>query len=114
MGKLGLLFCVGLAAGCINARLGDLSIMSSKNIPMTGISVLKPNVEAKDCRTRIFPFTNPPYIMPSVEDAADLAIEQAEGANSLVNSVTHLKAWNAVLVAQWCFHVKGDAARIEP
>ena len=113
MSRTALLLALGMTLGCVNARLGDLSVMSSKNIGMTSAEVIKQGVAAKDCRTRPFPLTGPPYITPSVEDAADRAIEQADGANGLTNAVIHLKAWNAILVAQWCFHVKGDAVRIE-
>ena len=80
---------------------------------MTGMVVLEAGVEAKDCRTRPFPFTGPPYIAPSVEDAADRAIEQVKDANALTDAVVHLNAWDFLLVARWCYHVKGDAAKIE-
>jgi len=92
---------VALFAGCISARLGDLTLVSNQNVD-TAASPGRA-VEGKDCIIDWFGAG----VMPSLEEAVDDAQRQGGGGGNALSNVAIYFDQN--VFGKKCYRVKGQA-----
>lgn len=101
-----ILFLGSLLSGC-TARIGDLSLVSTKNIDLskskldmsTGV-----NVFGEDCKHSLVG-------LPNLEAAIDDALQKGTG-NVLVDEVTEFKSIWVLIGSIQCYKVKGTAYKL--
>ena len=99
--------CLLLFVGCMQRdRVGDLTILASKNISTLEGAQNMGVFEGKDCRT-VYPFVPPR--MPSQEEALDKAVE-AGGGNAMIDAVIYFKPASCVF-DDICWEVKGTVIK---
>jgi hypothetical protein len=105
-----LLACLA-SAGC-TTRLGDLTIVTPKNLPQE-FQIVQENVEGKECLAQILIIplgtTN-----PTIDGAIDAALEKAPGADALVNASIYTDLIFTFFFNQSCVRINGDAIRTRP
>jgi hypothetical protein len=106
-----LLPCLALLlSGCVT-RIGDLTVASTRNIDLSNahLNVKEGTREvAEDCRPSFLGF---PLGLPSVSDAADKALAKGHG-NIMVDEVTRIDSWDALIVGQNCYQVEGTVLSV--
>jgi hypothetical protein len=94
--------------GC-TTRLGDFSVLSTKNVDVTG---LKPGdrMVGEDCQTIIlYPYF--PLGEPNWKNAMDQALEKGKG-DVMVDIVLTVKAWGIPLIfGQNCIEIEGTVSQ---
>jgi hypothetical protein len=101
---------IGLS-GCMNQRVGDLTLVSSKNVDLTYAHLdarQGQRVVGKDCK---WAFLGIPTGTPSLKDAIDNALEKGN-TNLMVDEVTRLQTQNYVIVGKTCYVVEGTALSV--
>ena len=103
-----LLLCV--AGGC-TTRLGDFTVLSTKNIDLTNFSTegaeKAPPVVGVDSKIIVIL----PGAPPNVKEAVDRALE-GNNAQMLTNAVIYYRYWYVPYICgEWAFEVKGNAVR---
>jgi hypothetical protein len=95
-------------AGC-TTRIGDLTIVTPKNLPQQ-FDVVQKDVEGKECLSQILIIplgtTN-----PTIDGAIDAALEKAPGADALVDASVYADMIFTLFFNQSCVRIKGDAIR---
>jgi hypothetical protein len=92
-------------AGC-SIRLGDFTGLSTKNVPI--MYTQGSTVEGRDCKFNVL---GVPLGHPNLKDAIDQAI--GSRGNALVNEVTYVNGWTAILFGQQCYEVKGEVTTVQ-
>ncbi|MFI3278342.1 MAG: hypothetical protein SNH13_00575 [Rikenellaceae bacterium] len=85
-----------LCVSCTH-RIVDFTIISTKNVPIDGVSTLKSGeikVKGQDAK---YMFLTIPLGTPDLKEAVDDAIEKAPGAVALSNGVVYTSWWYAIL-----------------
>lgn len=93
-----------ILTACQTHRIGDLSIVANRNVPMDP-AVLQTGLRGEDCAFDSFG-------VPSLEEAIDRAQRQVPEANALTNAKVELRVELYVLLTRRCFIVTGDAVQI--
>lgn len=107
------LFATLLILGACTARIGDLTLISTKNIDLNSSRLDAregKRVEGEDCV--YWPLGLIPLGLPNLEEAVDEALEKGNG-NILVDQVTYQKGYYFVIASVSCIQVEGtvlDAA----
>lgn len=74
-----------LAAGCTSQRIGDFTLLSTKNIDITQIDTFERAGSRQDARDMKNSFAVYVGAVPSMEEAVDEAMEQISGCRALVD-----------------------------
>lgn len=110
-GSLLIITVVLLCGGCVN-RLGDFTLISTKNVDFSDASVDIKNgkrVTGDDCRAIVLFF---PLGAPSMKEAVDDALEKSE-SNLLIDQVTYVKSWYIPFIfGQSCYLAEGTAVKV--
>ncbi len=88
-------------------RIVDFTIISTKNVPIDGISTLKSGdtkVKGQDAK---YMFLTIPLGTPDLKEAVDDAIEKTPGAVALSNGVVYTSWWWAILTGCTKYVVEG-------
>lgn len=97
--------------GC-TGHVANLSLVSTRTIDLERVS-LDPRkgqrVTGDDCGYALLGII--PFTVPSLEDAVDDALEQAQG-NVLVEAGSTASFFHAILFSQSCIEVSGTALKI--
>ena len=96
---------LGASAGCTN-RIGDLTLVSTKNIDLSNVSIdvrAGKRVTGEDCAW--WPLGIPIRI-PTLEGAVDDALEKG-GGNVMIDQVTWQSGYTFILVAYSCVRSEG-------
>ena len=93
-------------AGC-TTRIGDLTILSTKNIPAE-VNQIRANVEGRDCAHTIL-FIPIGTMNPTIDGAIDSALDQVPGADAMIDMTLKRHAWTVLLYTQACVTVEGTA-----
>lgn len=93
-----------LTACALKARMGDFTVISTKNIPTPAHSVKGKDVEGKSCVTMVFAI--PLGEMPNVENALDEALRKADG-DIMVDAVVTTEYTNYILWGKSCIYARG-------
>jgi hypothetical protein len=107
-GLVGLSLAACCAAGCAT-RVGDFTIVSTKNVEISRVDLKKVdftrNVEGQDTRWWVLfiPFGPP----PNLKEAVDRCLEQGRG-DFMTSAVIYSHAWHAIVVGREAIQVKGD------
>lgn len=99
-------------AGC-TYRIGDLTLVSTKNIDITDIGTLKTKgerIEAKDCAYSLLGLI--PLGQPTLQEAVDNALEKGHG-NMLIDQVTYRTAFYMIIMGQTCIKVEGTVINVK-
>ncbi len=105
--------CCTLLLGSCSHRLFDVTMISSKNVPIGQEITLKQadqRVTGVDSKGMILTF---PLGIPDVKEAVDKAIEQYPGAVALSNAVVKSKYWNAIFYGKTKYVVEGNPVYID-
>jgi hypothetical protein len=95
-----------LATGCAT-RIGDFTLVSSKNVDLTHGADFKRSavrVKAEDTVTLIL---GVPIGLPNMKTALDHAIEKTPGAVALVDGVITQKRYDFIIFGQLGYEVEG-------
>ncbi len=106
-------FCCTLLLGGCSHRLFDVTLISSKNVPLGQEVTLKQadqRVTGVDSKGMILTF---PLGIPDVKEAVDDAIEKYPGAVALSNAVVKSKGWNAIFYGKTKYVVEGNPVYID-
>ena len=104
--KLAALLVAALMAGCAH-RLGDFTVISSKNVDLTRGADFKrgpARVKGDDMRAVVLFI---PIGLPNVKEALDDAIEKTPGAVALVDAVVTRKSFWFLVGGVGGFEVEG-------
>ncbi len=104
--SLSLVAALLVLSGC-KTRVGDLTILSTKNIPAE-ITQIRAGVEGEDCVTFLL-FIPVGTQNPTIDGAIDDALDQVPGADALIDATIKASGWTALLVSQSCVTVEGTA-----
>lgn len=74
-----------LASGCTSQRIGDFTLLSTKNIDISKIDELERVGSRQDARDMRSNFMISIGAVPSMEEAVDEAMEQIPGCRALVD-----------------------------
>jgi hypothetical protein len=101
------MLCIAASAstGC-TTRLGDLSVMSNRN--MSAPIVKGPRVNGSDCIWHVFGI---PFGTPNIEAATDDAMHDDPQAEFMTDVTLKASAWSVLLLGQSCYEVEGTLAR---
>ena len=88
-------------------RIGDLTILSTKNIPAE-INQIRSNVEGREC-AHMFLFFPIGTMNPTIDGAIDDALDQVAGADAMSDVTIKSYAWTIILYTQSCVTVEGTA-----
>jgi len=102
---------VCLLGGC-SLRMGDLQIISSKNVALNPDPIRR-SVEGKDCVYRLLGLIPLGSWIPNVEEAMDDALASVPDGNILTDVAIYSDFFTAIIVSQQCLRVKGDIGRLE-
>jgi len=102
---LGTLFAL-LATGC-SMRIGDFTMVSSKNVDMTHGADFKRSAVRVKADDSVPIILGIPMGAPNMKTALDRAIEKTPGAIGLVDSVVTQKVFNFVIFGQLGYEVEG-------
>jgi hypothetical protein len=109
-----ILFCLVLVSwvglGC-SFRMGDLNIVSSKNVALNP-EPIRHGVEGRDCAYRFLFFIPLGSWIPNTEEAMDRAMEKVPQANLMTNIAIYRQKVFTLLVNMDCFEVKGDLGEL--
>jgi len=111
--SIALLVLSTMATGCVY-RVGDLTLVSTKNIDLTDVSLdvrQGQRKRAEDCRFALFNLI--PFGLPNLEEAVDRALE-AGGGNIMVDEVTEFKTTWVVVGRINCWVAEGTVLNIPP
>ena len=103
-----LLLAVSLCLSACTTRIGDLTILSTKNIPAE-MTVIREGVEGKDCSNIILLLIPIGTMNPTIDGAIDDALDKVPGADALIDVTIKQYAWTAILFTQACVTVEGTA-----
>jgi hypothetical protein len=108
------LACLSAAAiafsGCA-FRMGDLSIVSSKNVALNP-EPIKRSAEGKNCLYFLLGLIPITGFVPNLEEAMDQAIEQVADGNLLTDIAIYNEFTYFVVASEQCIRVKGDVGRV--
>ena len=108
--RLGLFAVVALLATGCSLRLGDMSVISNRNVSLEKVDLdalpQTKNVTGKDTK---FLFLFIPFGVPHLEDAVDDALNKGDG-DVLVDAVIHARNW-WFLVGQTGYEVTGTVVK---
>jgi len=94
-------------SGC-TTRIGDLTILSTKNIPAE-VTTIRENVEGKDCANIVLLLIPIGVMNPTIDGAIDDALDKVPGADALIDVTIKSYAWTVLLFTQQCVTVEGTA-----
>jgi hypothetical protein len=97
-------------SGCA-FRMGDLSIVSSKNVALNP-EPIKRSVEGKNCLYFLLGFIPIMGFVPNIEEAMDQALAQVPDGNLLTDIAVYSEMTYFVVASEQCIRVKGDAGKI--
>jgi len=103
------IFCLAfvlLSLGGCYLRLGDFTLVSTKNLGRT-YSPVSQRVSGEDCSHRLL-FIPLGSLNPSIEEAADRAVRKATGADMLTNVSVYRDLLDLYIYARTCARVEGD------
>ena len=103
-----MLLVVSLGLSACTTRIGDLTILSTKNIPAE-MTVIREGVEGKDCANIILLLIPIGTLNPTIDGAIDDALDKVPGADAMIDITIKQNAWTAILFTQSCVTVKGTA-----
>lgn len=103
----GLILCASLLVldGC-SARLGDFTVLSTKNVDVSGLKQGE-RITGEHCVNRVLGF---PLGEISWKTAMDQALEKGKG-NVMVDAVVTYKHWTVILFAEDCVLMEGTVSR---
>lgn len=93
------------AEGC-TTRLGDFTMLSTKNVNVSGVKQ-GDRQSGEDCVNHVFFI---PLGQPDMKNAIDRALEKGKG-DILIDSVFSAKGWSAVLFGESCYVVEGTVSQ---
>lgn len=105
---IGLLCLAGL--GCAQ-RLGSLTLMSTKNLPLTP-KPLAQKVQGEDCVHQVL-FIPIGSLNPNLQDAIDKAIAQVPGGNAMTDLSIHEDILFLEIYNRICLRVDGNVVAFE-
>ena len=110
MRRAGILALVSglLCLSACTTRIGDLTILSTKNIPAE-MTVIREGVEGKDCSNVILLLIPVGTLNPTIDGAIDDALDKVPGADALIDVTIKSHAWTMILFTQSCVTVEGTA-----
>lgn len=106
-GMLMLLLALVAISGC-TTRIGDLTILSTKNIPAE-TTIIRENVQGKECANIVLLLIPIGTMNPTIDGAIDDALDKVSGADALIDVTIESYAWTAILFTQSCVTVEGTA-----
>ena len=95
-----------LITGCTH-RIGDFTVVSSKNIDMTHVADFKRGATRVKGEDSVPIILAVPAGFPNMKTALDRAIEKTPGAVALTDAVITQKAFSFILFGQSGFEVEG-------
>ena len=98
--------CALLLAGCVSARIADLTLVSNQSVGRLPDPVAR-NVEGEDCKVN---WTG--SLFPSLDEAIDRAHARVPEGNALASVTVYFKRTSFILFVQNCYRVKGDVVHI--
>jgi len=101
-----------MVTGCA-FRLGDLSVLSTKNTALP-IKPVKSTVEGEDCETRLLglvPISG--SLFPNIDEAMDQAMAKVPAGNIMTSIALYDDRASFLLVSKICLRVKCDVGVIE-
>jgi hypothetical protein len=105
---LGLMLIVALA-GC-TTRIGDLTVASPKNVPVT-FDVVKKGIEGKDCAYQLLSLIPIGTLNPTMDGALDEALAKVEDADALTDASFYNDILITLIFNSNCIRVEGTAIR---
>jgi len=103
-------FLIVAVTGCSSVRMGDMSVISTRNVSLDKIDLDKmpqvKNVIGEDSK---FIFLFIPFGIPTLEEAVDNALVKG-GGDIMIDSVFYRKGW-WFLVGQTTIQVKGNVIK---
>jgi len=109
---LSILLGIAMAASGCAFRMGDLQIVSDKNVAINP-EPIKRGVEGSSCIYFLLGLIPVNGIVPNVEEAMDRAMEKTPEGNILTDVAVYSDVVYAILFSSSCLRVKGDVGRIE-
>lgn len=106
------LVCALVLCGGCSLRMGDLQIISSKNVAVNPEPIQR-GVEGKDCVHWLLGLIPLGSLVPNVEEAMDEAMQQVPEGNVLTDVAIYRDSFTVILVSRTCLRVKGDIGRLE-
>lgn len=94
--------------GC-SRRIMDFTMISTRNIEMSGFSEPQRRVKGTSCVPVIFG----PLGVPNMEDAIEDAIDEVPGADALVDGVLTQQN-NSFLFGSYCYVIEGSPISTRP
>ena len=107
VGRWALVLCTLSSLTACTTRIGDLTILSTKNIPAE-VEKIQASVEGRDC-TRLILFIPIGTLNPTIDAAIDDALSDYPEADALIDLTIEQKVWTALLYTEGCVIVKGTA-----
>ena len=104
--RVGLLSSVVALSACVT-RLGDLTILSTKNVATTA-NVIKRGVEGRDCVNLLLFIPISGRLNPSVDEAMSDAMSKVPGSNVMTDVALYNDVILTYIFNQACYRVKGD------
>ena len=103
---MGLPVLLGLVSGC-RTRLGDLTLLSTKNVTLTS-SVVERSVEGKDCVQMLLFIPISGRLNPTLDEAMADAMSNVPDGNIMTDVALYNDVIFTLLYNQLCYRVKGD------
>ena len=109
--RLAIILAGSLLLGACSARLGDLQIVSTKNVALNP-KPIQSGVEGEDCANSfiIIPLGS---IQPNIEEAMDRAMAKVPEGNLMTNVALYQDTLFTFIFNQTCLRVKGDVGVIQ-
>jgi hypothetical protein len=111
LGRVACLVTATVALSACAFRMGDLSIVSSKNVALNP-QPMKRGVEGQNCLYFLLGFIPIMGFVPNIEEAMDQALAQVPDGNLLTDIAVYADSTYFVLAAQQCIRIKGDAGTL--
>ena len=104
---VGLFMCAGLLVldGC-SLRLGDFTVLSTKNVDVSGVKQ-GDRYSGENCMNTVLFF---PLGEINWKSAMDQALEKGKG-DVMIDAVVTSKYWNALVYGQYCVVIEGTVSR---
>lgn len=103
---LGLLACAVLSSGCAT-RLGDLTILSTKNVASVA-NVVERGVEGRDCISMLLFIPISGRLNPTIDEAMDDAMSRVPKGNIMTDVALYADLLFTFVYNRACYRVKGD------
>jgi hypothetical protein len=104
-----MLLLASIALISCTTRVGDLTVATPKNLPVTFTEVKK-GLVGRDCAYSVLGIPLG-VLNPTIDGAIDAALEQAEGADALVDASIYNDIMIALIVNSNCIRIQGTAIR---